>query len=52
MLQTEEVLRLQELVRGVPIADAVINYAVRLCGGPAARGESKAIEGYRYPGTS
>ena len=44
VLQTEEVLRLQELVRGVPIADAVINYAVRLVA--ASRpGESKAIEG-------
>ena len=44
VLQTEEVIRLQELVRGVPIADAVINYAVRLVA--ASRpGESKAIEG-------
>jgi MoxR-like ATPase len=41
-LGTEEVLRLQELVRGVPIADSVVNYAARLanatrpgCGGPA-----------------
>jgi MoxR-like ATPase len=37
----EEVVRLQELVRGVPIADSVVNYAARLvnatrpgCGGP------------------
>jgi len=29
-LGTEEVLRLQELVRGVPIADSVVNYAARL----------------------
>jgi MoxR-like ATPase len=29
-LETEEVLRLQELVRGVPIADSVVNYAARL----------------------
>jgi len=39
---TEEVVRLQEYVRGVPIADSVVNYAARLvnatrpgCGGPA-----------------
>ena len=42
-LGTEEVVRLQEYVRGVPIADSVVNYAARLvsatrpgCGGPAA----------------
>ena len=48
VLQTEEVIRLQELVRGVPIADAVMNYAVRLVA--ASRpGESKEIEGvHRY----
>jgi MoxR-like ATPase len=41
-LGTEEVIRLQEYVRGVPIADSVVNYAARLvaatrpgCGGPA-----------------
>ena len=41
-LGTEEVVRLQEHVRGVPIADSVVNYAARLvaasrpgCGGPA-----------------
>src|SRR6516164_8790701 len=41
-LGTEEVVRLQEYVRGVPIADSVVNYAARLvsatrpgCGGPA-----------------
>jgi MoxR-like ATPase len=40
-LGTEEVARLQEYVRGVPIADSVVNYAARLvaatrpgCGGP------------------
>jgi MoxR-like ATPase len=44
VLQSEEVIRLQELVRGVPIADAVINYAVRLVA--ASRpAESKTIEG-------
>lgn len=30
VLQAEEVLRLQELVRGVPIADSVVRYAARL----------------------
>jgi MoxR-like ATPase len=41
-LGTEEVVRLQEYVRGVPIADSVVNYAARLVaatrpgsGGPA-----------------
>jgi MoxR-like ATPase len=41
MLGTEEVVRLQEYVRGVPIADSVVHYAARLvaatrpgCGGP------------------
>jgi MoxR-like ATPase len=41
-LGAEEVTRLQEYVRGVPIADSVVNYAARLvsatrpgCGGPA-----------------
>ncbi len=41
-LGTVEVVRLQEYVRGVPIADSVVNYAARLvsatrpgCGGPA-----------------
>jgi MoxR-like ATPase len=41
-LGTEEVVRLQEYVRGVPVADSVVNYAARLvaatrpgCGGPA-----------------
>ena len=44
MLKAEEVLRLQDLVRGVPIADAVMNYAVRLVAATRP-GESKAIEG-------
>jgi MoxR-like ATPase len=44
VLKAEELLRLQDLVRGVPIADSVMNYAVRLVG--ASRpGESKEIEG-------
>ena len=41
-LGAEEVVRLQEYVRGVPIADSVVNYSARLvaatrpgCGGPA-----------------
>jgi MoxR-like ATPase len=41
-LGTEEVTKLQEYVRGVPIAESVVNYAARLvaatrpgCGGPA-----------------
>jgi MoxR-like ATPase len=32
VLTVAEVLRLQELVRGVPVADAVVKYAVRLVG--------------------
>ena len=40
----EELLRLQELVRGVPIAESVMGYAVRLVA--ASRpGESKEIDG-------
>jgi MoxR-like ATPase len=44
VLKADELLRLQDLVRGVPIADSVMGYAVRLVA--ASRpGESKAIEG-------
>jgi MoxR-like ATPase len=44
VLKADEVIRLQDLVRGVPIADSVMNYAVRLVA--ASRpGESKEIEG-------
>jgi len=44
VLKADELLRLQDLVRGVPIADSVMNYAVRLVA--ASRpGESKEIEG-------
>ena len=32
VLGSEEILRLQELVRGVPVADAVVRYAVNLVG--------------------
>jgi MoxR-like ATPase len=44
VLKAEELLRLEELVRGVPIADSVMSYAVRLVA--ASRpGESKEIDG-------
>jgi MoxR-like ATPase len=44
VLKADELLRLQELVRGVPIADSVMGYAVRFVA--ASRpGESKEIEG-------
>jgi MoxR-like ATPase len=44
VLEAEELIRLQDLVRGVPIADSVVNYAVRLaaCTRP---GETKEIDG-------
>ena len=32
VLEAEEILRLQELVRGVPVADSVVRYAVNLVG--------------------
>lgn len=49
VLKAEEVLRLQELVRGVPIADSVVRYAARLVSATrpqvAARGlPSKAAD--------
>jgi MoxR-like ATPase len=44
VLAAEELLRLQDLVRGVPIADAVVAYAVRLVAATRP-GESKEIEG-------
>jgi MoxR-like ATPase len=44
VLKADELLRLQDLVRGVPIADSVMSYAVRLVA--ASRpGESKEIDG-------
>ena len=44
VLKADELLRLQELVRGVPVADAVVEYDVRLVA--ASRPcESKEIEG-------
>jgi MoxR-like ATPase len=44
VLKAEELIRLQDLVRGVPIADSVMNYAVRLVTSTRP-GESKEIEG-------
>jgi MoxR-like ATPase len=44
VLKADEVLRLQDLVRGVPVADAVAAYAVRLAVSTRP-GESKEIEG-------
>jgi MoxR-like ATPase len=44
VLKTDEVLRLQDLVRGVPIADSVVRYAARLAA--ASRpGETAALDG-------
>ncbi len=44
VLKAEELLRLQDLVRGVPIADSVMGYAVRLVGASrrASRRRSRA----------
>jgi len=44
VLKAEEVLRLQDLVRGVPVADAVAAYAVRLVAS-SRPGETKEIDG-------
>jgi MoxR-like ATPase len=44
VLKADELVRLQDLVRGVPVADSVINYAVRLSAATRP-GESKEIEG-------
>ncbi len=49
VLQSEEVLRLQELVRGVPIADSVVRYAARLVtatrpGMPDSGASAKSLE--------
>ena len=44
ILKADELIRLQGLVRGVPVADSVLSYAVRLVA--ASRpGESKEVEG-------
>jgi MoxR-like ATPase len=43
VLKQEEVLRLQDLVRGVPIADAVVRYAARLVAATRP-GKSAAID--------
>jgi MoxR-like ATPase len=49
VLKAEELLRLQDIVRGVPIADSVIHYAARLIAAtrPPSPGSSspKALEG-------
>lgn len=44
VLKADELIRLQDLVRGVPIADSVMSYAVRLVTSTRP-GESKEIEG-------
>jgi MoxR-like ATPase len=44
VLKADEVIRLQDLVRGVPVAEAVAMYAVRLAASTRP-GESKAIDG-------
>jgi MoxR-like ATPase len=44
VLKADEVIRLQDLVRGVPVADAVASYAVRLAASTRP-GESKEIDG-------
>jgi MoxR-like ATPase len=44
VLKADEVIRLQDLVRGVPVADTVAAYAVRLASSTRP-GESKEIEG-------
>jgi MoxR-like ATPase len=41
-LGTEEVIRLQEYVRGVPIADSVVNYAARLVAATRPGGDGPA----------
>ncbi len=48
VLKADEVIRLQALVRGVPVADSVASYAVRLAASTRP-GESKEIDGvHRY----
>jgi MoxR-like ATPase len=42
MLGTEEVLRLQEYVRGVPVADSVVNYVARLVAATRPGGQGPA----------
>jgi MoxR-like ATPase len=44
VLKADEVIRLQDLVRGVPVADAVASYSVRLAT-TTRPGESKEVEG-------
>jgi MoxR-like ATPase len=54
VLSAEEILQLQELVRGVPVADAVVQYAVNLVGAsrPGYGPKLDAIHKYvRYGGS-
>jgi MoxR-like ATPase len=54
VLKAGEVLRLQELVRGVPVADAVVRYAVNLVGAsrPGYGAKQDSIHKYiRYGGS-
>jgi len=54
VLTAEEIVRLQELVRGVPVADAVVQFAVNLVGAsrPGYGGGSNGIHKYiRYGGS-
>jgi MoxR-like ATPase len=54
VLTAAEVLRLQELVRGVPVADAVVRYAVNLAGAsrPGYGAKQDAIHRYVRYGAS
>jgi MoxR-like ATPase len=45
VLKAEEVLRLQELVRGVPIADSVVRYAARLVSATRPQVTQKDLSG-------
>jgi MoxR-like ATPase len=45
VLSAEEVLRLQELVRGVPIADSVIRYAARLVSATRPSAANAGVKG-------
>jgi MoxR-like ATPase len=54
VLKAGEILRLQELVRGVPVADAVVRYAVKLVGAsrPGYDGKESALHKYIRYGAS
>jgi MoxR-like ATPase len=54
VLKAGEILRLQELVRGVPVGDAVVRYAVKLVGAsrPGYDGKHDSVHKYiRYGGS-